>query len=451
MQYKVPRELFELATIFKENNFSLYLVGGAVRDYVLGNKNHDYDFTTDAEPLDVKKIFKRTIDTGIKHGTVTVLFKGSSYEITTFRTEGDYNDRRHPDRVTFVKSLEEDLKRRDFTINALAANLFTGEIIDCHNGIDDLKKRIIRAIGNPQERFTEDALRMLRACRFSSKLDFDIEENTLDAIKKLHSSVNAVSSERIKEEIFKLIDGKSPRKGIGAMRMTGLLDDILPELSRCCNVEQGGYHNEDVYEHQILALEYCERKRYPIEVKIAALLHDIGKPDTQQKGDERFTFYGHESVSASLTYSVLKRLKASNKEIEDITHLIKNHMFSYTPDWTDSAIRRFIKRVGVDYLDRLFMLRDADINAMTGISPDSFESLDEMKTRINKELDAKNAISLKDLDINGNDLIQLGIPKGKEMGAILNTLLDRVIDNPELNTNKKLKDIAISLAQDPMR
>lgn len=451
MQYKVPRELFELATIFKENNFSLYLVGGAVRDYVLGDKNHDYDFTTDAEPLDVKKLFKRTIDTGIKHGTVTVLFKGSSYEITTFRTEGDYNDRRHPDRVTFVKSLEEDLKRRDFTINALAANLFTGEIIDCHNGIDDLKKRIIRAIGNPQERFTEDALRMLRACRFSSKLDFDIEENTLDAIKKLHSSVNAVSSERIKEEIFKLIDGRSPRKGIEAMRSSYLLDDILPELSMCCNVEQGGYHNEDVYEHQILALEYCERKSYPIEVKIAALLHDIGKPDTQQKGDGRFTFYGHESVSASLTYSVLKRLKASNKEIEDITHLIKNHMFSYTPDWTDSAIRRFIKRVGVDYLDRLFMLRDADINAMTGISPDSFESLDEMKTRINKELDAKNAISLKDLDINGNDLIQLGIPKGKEMGAILNTLLDRVIDNPELNTNKKLKDIAISLAQDPMR
>lgn len=451
MQYKVPRELFELATIFKDNNFSLYLVGGAVRDYVLGNKNHDYDFTTDAEPLDVKKIFKRTIDTGIKHGTVTVLFKGSSYEITTFRTEGDYNDRRHPDRVTFVKSLEEDLKRRDFTINALAANLFTGEIIDCHNGIDDLKKRTIRAIGNPQERFTEDALRMLRACRFSSKLDFDIEENTLDAIKKLHSSVNAVSSERIKEEIFKLIDGRNPRKGIEAMRKSYLLDDILPELSKCCNVEQGGYHNEDVYEHQILALEYCERKSYPIEVKIAALLHDIGKPDTQQKGDERFTFYGHESVSASLTYSVLKRLKASNKEIEDITHLIKNHMFSYTPDWTDSAIRRFIKRVGVDYLDRLFMLRDADINAMTGISPDYFESLDEMKTRINKELDAKNAISLKDLDINGNDLIQLGIPKGKEMGAILNTLLDRVIDNPELNTNKKLKDIAISLAQDPMR
>jgi len=446
--YKVPDKLCELAKIFKERGFSLYLVGGAVRDYLLGKQNHDYDFTTDAEPTDIKQIFKRTIDTGIKHGTVTVLYKGGSYEITTFRTEGEYKDKRHPDSVCFVKSLEEDLKRRDFTINALASDLFTGELIDYNNGLSDLSMHIIRAIGNPLDRFREDALRMLRACRFSSKLDFDIEQKTLDAIKQLHENVKAVSAERIKEEFFKLIDGIAPRKGLEAMRTTGLMHDIIPELSKCYGVEQNGFHNEDVYEHQILALERCQEKGYPIEVKVAALLHDIGKPETKKEGKEHFTYYGHDLLSAKLTISILRRLKASNQEIEDISHLIEMHMFSYTSEWSDSAIRRFIKRVGTKYIDRLFMLRDADIYATTGPCPDSSKELLELKKRIKKELEEKNAISLKDLAINGNDLLKLGL-KGKDIGATLSKLLDIVIDEPKLNAKEKLLSIANDLSLDP--
>ena len=444
MFYDIPEKLAELAHIFKQNGYSLFLVGGAVRDYVLGRKNHDYDFTTDAEPNEVKEMFKRTIDTGIKHGTVTVLFKGSSYEITTFRTEGNYTDNRHPDCVKFVKNLDEDLKRRDFTINALAADLFTGEIIDQHNGLDDLDKKKIRAIGNPVERFSEDALRMLRACRFSSKLDFDIEQSTLDAIAKLHKNVLDVSAERIKEEFFKLIDGTNPIKALEYMRSTGLMETLFPEIHNTIGVEQGGFHNEDVYTHLLLALKRANEMDYPLEVKMAALLHDVGKPSTRAEGKDRYTFYSHEIASEKIVLEILTRLKASNKEKEDISHLVREHMFSYTPDWSDAAIRRFINRVGVDYLDRLYMLRDADFAATTGDCPDSSERLEELKRRISKELNQNNAKSIKDLKINGNDLMQLGIPKGKEIGKTLSYLLERVIEQPELNTKERLASLVRS-------
>lgn len=444
MFYDIPEKLAELAHIFKQNGYSLFLVGGAVRDYVLGRKNHDYDFTTDAEPNEVKEMFKRTIDTGIKHGTVTVLFKGSSYEITTFRTEGNYTDNRHPDCVKFVKNLDEDLKRRDFTINALAADLFTGEIIDQHNGLDDLDKKKIRAIGNPVERFSEDALRMLRACRFSSKLDFDIEQSTLDAIAKLHKNVLDVSAERINEEFFKLIDGTNPIKALEYMRSTGLMETLFPEIHNTIGVEQGGFHNEDVYTHLLLALKRANEMDYPLEVKMAALLHDVGKPSTRAEGKDRYTFYSHEIASEKIVLEILTRLKASNKEKEDISHLVREHMFSYTPDWSDAAIRRFINRVGVDYLDRLYMLRDADFAATTGDCPDSSERLEELKRRISKELNQNNAKSIKDLKINGNDLMQLGIPKGKEIGKTLSYLLERVIEQPELNTKERLASLVRS-------
>ena len=210
----VSPELKALSDIFQKNGFSLYLVGGAVRDYVLGKPSHDYDFTTDALPMEVKSMFRRTIDTGIKHGTVTVLFKGGSYEITTFRTEGDYSDSRHPDNVCFVRSLEEDLKRRDFTINALASNVQDGEIIDMHDGLSDLKNGTIRAIGNPMERFKEDGLRMMRAARFSAKLGFSIEGNTLSAMKALKENIRNISRERIREEFFRLVDSPFPRMGL---------------------------------------------------------------------------------------------------------------------------------------------------------------------------------------------------------------------------------------------
>lgn len=445
MKYSVPHKLRELAEIFEKNGFSLYLVGGAVRDYVLGLDNHDYDFTTDAEPLEVKKMFKKTIDTGIKHGTVTVLFKGGSYEITTFRTEGEYHDGRHPEKVSFVRNLDEDLKRRDFTINALAADLRSGTIIDQHDGLADIKNGVVRAIGIAEERFTEDALRMLRACRFSSKLGFEVEESTKMAISKLKENVKLVSSERIKDELFRLVDSPHPRMGLETMKETGLMDIILPELSALYGLEQGGFHKEDAYEHSILALERARDMKYPIEVKVSALLHDIGKKQTRREGETRYTFYGHEGVSERMTLGILERLKASNNEKKIILRLIREHMFSYTPEWTDGAVRRFINRVGINSLDRLYMLRDCDNAATTGEKPDNSHLEKELRTRINSELERNSALTLKDLKITGDDLMKLGIEKGPSIGKILNQLLEMVIDNPELNEKEKLSSIAREL------
>lgn len=445
MKYSVPYKLREMAEIFQQNGFSLYLVGGAVRDYVLGLENHDYDFTTDAEPMEVKKMFRKTIDTGIKHGTVTVLFKGGSYEITTFRTEGEYHDGRHPDKVSFVRNLDEDLKRRDFTINALAADLRSGTIIDKHNGLEDIKKGVVRAIGIPEERFTEDALRMLRACRFSAKLGFEVEKDTKAAIEKLKENVKLVSAERIKEELFRLIDAPYPRMGLETMRETGLMDIVLPELADLYGLEQGGFHKEDAYEHSLLALERARDKSYPIEVKVAALLHDIGKKATRKEGESRYTFYGHESISEKLSTKILDRLKCSNNEKKIILRLIREHMFSYTRDWTDGAVRRFINRVGINSIDRLYMLRDCDNEATTGEKPDNSELQNELRERIRLELERNSALTLKDLKITGDDLLSIGIEKGPSIGRILNQLLELVIDNPELNEKEKLSSIAREL------
>lgn len=447
MRMKIDSEIKALSSIFRENGFSLYLVGGAVRDFLLGKENNDYDFTTDAEPLDVKKMFRRTIDTGIKHGTVTVLFRGNQYEITTFRTEGDYKDSRHPDEVRFVKSLEEDLSRRDFTINAFAASLPDGEIIDLHDGRKDLKKHVIRAIGDPEKRFSEDALRMMRACRFSSQLDFDIEENTLKAMTDHAHSISAVSEERIKEELWRLIDGENPIKGFEAMRTTGIMDEILPELSATYGFEQRGMHQESLYEHLLLSLESARKHQYPLTVKLAALFHDIGKTETREKGEDReYTFYSHDAASAKMTDRIFRRLKTSNEERESVVHLIKNHMFSYTPDWTDSAVRRFITRIGIENINNLFFLRVCDAEATIGhrFSPDNLLAFSE---RINNELEKNNALTMKDLKINGRRLTELGIKPGPMMGKILKELLDEVIEAPSLNNEEYLEKEAVRLSR----
>ena len=445
---RISRDIEELAAIFRDAGFSLYLVGGAVRDTILGKENNDYDFTTDAKPDEVKKLFRRTIDTGIRHGTVTVIFRGSHYEITTFRTEGSYNDSRHPDSVEFVTSLEEDLRRRDFTINAFAASLPDGKIIDMHDGMKDLRKRIIRAIGDPEERFGEDALRMMRACRFSSQLGFSIEDRTAAAMKDLHSTISKVSAERIKEELWKLIAGPYPEKGLEAMRLSGIMDEILPELSAAYGFEQGGMHQETLYEHLVLALAAARDHGYPMTVKLAALFHDIGKTVTRKEGNgsREWTFYGHDRVSAEMTEKIFRRLKTSNEERENVSHLIRCHMFSYTPDWTDSAVRRFISRVGIDSINDLFFLRVCDMSATIGhrVVPDNLLAFSE---RINAELDKGNALTLKDLRIDGKKLMDLGIKPGPVMGEILKRLLDEVIEAPSLNNPEYLEKRALSLSR----
>ena len=451
MRFRVTPALRDFAKMFTENGHTLYLVGGAVRDFILGKENHDYDFTTDAEPEEIKRIFRRTIDTGIKHGTVTVVFRGSHYEVTTFRTEGDYSDSRHPDAVHFVKNLDEDLSRRDFTINAFAASLPDGRITDQHEGRKDLRRKLIRAIGDPDERFREDALRMMRACRFSSQLGFSIEKETAGAMKRLAPSIRKVSAERIKDELFRLIDGKDPRKGLEAMRTSGLMHEILPELERTYGFQQGGMHKEDLYEHLISALETARDYGYPMTVKLASLFHDIGKVDTRAEGDEReYTFYGHDRRSAELTDAVFRRLRTSNEERESVCHLISNHMFSYTPDWSDAAVRRFIRRVGLDNINPLFQLRVCDMTATSGQSVNP-RGLLAFSDRINSELDRECALSVKDLKIDGRTLMAMGIPAGPAIGKILNALLEEVIEDPDLNEENKLKARASTLFQDLSR
>lgn len=446
-KYPVPEKLKAFASIFKEHGYSVYLVGGAVRDHLLGIENHDYDFTTDAMPEEVKGMFRRTIDTGIKHGTVTVLFQHEQFEVTTFRAESDYSDMRHPDAVKFIRNLDEDLKRRDFTINAFAADLSTGEIIDRHHGFEDLENHVIRAIGNPIERFTEDALRMLRAARFSSKLSFDIEKETLDAMKSLAGNISHVSAERIKDELFRLILSKDPLRGLETLRKTGLMELILPELSATIGVEQGGDHDDTVYEHSLKALERALKNNHSDKVRLAALFHDIGKVKTrvESDGDRPYTFYGHDEVGAELWTEIAKRLKCSNEERDSVALLIRNHMFAYSSEWTDAAIRRFMKKVGVENIPELIDLRTDDAESISGFC--YRENLRELEARVRDEVEKASALTIKDLEINGGDLIRIGVKPGPMMGRILEALLDEVIELPSLNRKEYLLEKAKKLSE----
>lgn len=393
MKYIAPDNLVAIAQIFNKHSYSLYLVGGAIRDYILRKENSDYDLTSSATPSEVKAMFRRTIDTGIKHGTVTVIFNGEHYEITTFRTEGDYSDSRHPDSVTFVRSLEEDLKRRDFTINALASDILTGDIIDLHGGMDDLEKGIIRAIGIPEDRFNEDALRMFRACRFAAKLDFIIEEKTLEAIKSLHSNIRKVSVERIKGEMDKLLLSPYPVRGLEYLIEAGLMEEIIPEMDFTPSLGK--------------ATLKAKEMGLPLTSLYAILFSTLRAEDTEK---------------------VLTRLKASNKEKKEITLLSSNLTLDVFDD-SPVSIRRLIKKVGKDKISELLALRRAF--GHTEEKDLIFES------KILNELDSNPPLEIKDLAITGKDLEAIVKP-GPEMGRILNSLLEEVIKNPRLNNRENL-------------
>ncbi|MCR4626937.1 MAG: HD domain-containing protein, partial [Treponema sp.] len=319
---------------FKEAGFEAYLVGGAVRDMLLGKTETDWDLTTNATPEQVMKIFKKVIPTGIAHGTVTVLFMGKQIEVTTYRTDSEYSDGRHPDKVIFTSSLEDDLSRRDFTMNAIAASLETGEIKDPFNGISDIKNKIIRTVGNPFDRFTEDGLRPIRAIRFSSQLDFEIEKKTFEAITtpEVRKKTLGISIERFRDEFVKTLKSNAPSKGFHLMEQTGILEYFIPELSFCRGVIQGdgrGFHEFDVLDHLLYACDGACNDN--LIVRLAALFHDIGKPETKREqlsdsSGEKITFYNHESVSERITEKILTRLRFPNATVNEVCHLVKNHM-----------------------------------------------------------------------------------------------------------------------------
>jgi tRNA nucleotidyltransferase/poly(A) polymerase len=438
----IPSLLRELAAVFNAHGKQVFLVGGAVRDALRGARQTDWDLASDALPDDVMRMFPGVIPTGIKHGTVTVRYKKHSIEVTTLRTDGDYVDGRHPGNVRYNASIEEDLFRRDFTINAVAAALPEGRIIDPFGGRGDIEKKLIRCVGRAVDRLNEDGLRALRAFRFASQLGFDIDEELLAAIRERPGMIAPVSMERVKAEFDKIIASDKPSSALLQMEQCGLLGLVLPELLHCRGVEQKGYHRFDVLTHSLLACDYAARSGYKRTVRLAALFHDAGKPATAKLGDYgEWTFHNHEVLSADITRAIMTRFRYSNDEIDETVHLVREHMFNYTDSWSASAVRRFVRRVGEENIPALFALRRADSFGMFGVEPPP-ELLLDFQNRIDSVLEAGRALSLKDLAVNGRDLMEAGIPSGKKMGVILQSLLEAVLEDPEMNSKGKLLEMA---------
>jgi putative nucleotidyltransferase with HDIG domain len=438
--------LREVAGIFNRSGKQVFLVGGAVRDILRGKKAHDWDVATDARPEEVIALFRKVIPTGIRHGTVTILYKGVSIEATTFRTESDYSDGRRPGRVEYAATIEEDLSRRDFTMNALALCLPGGRLVDPFGGAEDIRRGIIRCVGRAEERFNEDGLRPLRAVRFASQLGFTVDEAVLAAIPGALETTAKVSPERVRDELDKILASSRPSAAFRLMEKTGLLSLLIPDLASCRGVEQKGYHRFDVLDHSLLACDYAAANGFPLHVTLAALFHDIGKPLTRDLKDGVWTFYNHERESARLARNILTSYRYPNAVTGAAVHLIEEHMFFYEDTWTDAAVRRFIMRAGEENLEDLYALRRADAFGTAGIAPDPALLLPLIR-RVEAILAQSRAFSLKDLAVSGKDLMEIGVKAGPGMGIILNELLETVVDDPALNEREKLLEIAANYAK----
>ncbi|ERI95626.1 HDIG domain protein [Clostridiales bacterium oral taxon 876 str. F0540] len=437
MKIKLTEDVSYILGTLIENGYEAYIVGGCVRDSIIKKQLKDWDITTNAKPDDILRLFEKTIPTGIKHGTVTIVLNKNNYEVTTYRIDGDYSDNRHPDQVIFTSSLREDLSRRDFTVNALAYNDIDG-LVDMFHGIDDLHSSLIKCVGDPDKRFNEDALRMLRAIRFSCQLDFNIEEETYKSISKNSYLLKNVSSERIRDEFCKMLLTSKPSRGIKMLLETRLIDYIVPELKESVGFDQKNpHHDKNVFDHIMSVLDNSEEN---LIVRLGALLHDIGKPRTftiDKKGIGHF--YGHNVVSAQMAEEILKRLRFDNKTMEKVIIIITEHMTAYN-HMKNRTLKKFISRVGVDNLEDLFQLQIADSK---GHKKDAdFSPIIRRREEVKKILESGEPFTVSQLKINGNDLIALGFKPGKYIGTILNELLEKVMEKPELNNRDSLLKIA---------
>lgn len=468
----IPEYVTNTADMLINAGYKAYLVGGAVKDILLGKEPKDYDITTNALPEQISEIFPHSVSTNAKFGTILVIIsnrEGERFdiEVTTFRKEEDYYGGRWPAKVEFASDILADLSRRDFTINAMAIdldNLYdqgsdSSEIlVDPFGGQDDLKAGIIRAVGNPMERFGEDGLRAYRACRLAAILGFKIEEDTYSAIKSSLHIAAQVSMERVRDELMKLLKyAPKPSVGIELFRNTGLLNLFLPELLECMNVTQPEWHTDDVYTHSLKTLDLAEDS-----IKLAALLHDLGKARTRSEDQSGVHFYSHDIVGSEMVKVILERLKFPKSEVKRVSTLVRWHMFYYPSadwrkqnqleyitdqsdaakgGWTDSAIRRFISNVGEEHVDDLFKLRiaDASANPKSVFDPVEISALQE---RIAEVRSKDMALKITDLNITGNDLEAIGIEKSPIMGEILRFLLEKVIDDPLLNEKQQLLELA---------
>lgn len=434
MKINLPQKVSNIIQTLESAGYEAYAVGGCVRDSLLGRRPQDWDITTSAKPKEVKGLFSHTIDTGIQHGTVTVMMGREGFEVTTYRIDGEYEDARHPKEVIYTVNLLEDLKRRDFTINAMAYNERQG-LVDAFDGIGDLNRGIIRCVGDPKERFTEDALRMLRALRFAAQLGFEVEENTFLAIRELAPSIARISAERIQVELVKLLLSDHP----GLLRevyASGIADVILPEFAELMRTEQHNpHHCYSVGEHTIRVVEGVPKDRV---LRLAAMFHDIAKPvckTTDEQGIDHF--HGHPQEGEEMTHRIFRRLKFDVDTMQRVCALVRWH--DHNPSLQSAKIRRAIHQVGEDRYPEIFDLKRADISAQSHFQrEEKLAYVEEYQRMYEQILQEKDCLNLKSLAVNGSDLIAMGIKPGKEIGVILKSLLDEVLEDPSRNQKELL-------------
>lgn len=438
----IPKNVQFIIDTFYKNNYEAFMVGGCVRDCLLGLTPKDYDITTSALPNITESLFKKTVPTGIQHGTITVILNNENLEVTTYRTEGNYIDNRHPESVEFVSNIKEDLSRRDFTVNALAYNNKVG-LLDYFNGIEDINNKIIKAVGNPNKRFQEDALRMLRAIRFSCQLGFEIEEETYSAIKTNYKLIKNISLERVRDELCKILISNNPCQGLNILKDTGILQIIIPEINslvgytpRCNN------HNRDVFNHTLDVISNTSSN--DLILRLSALFHDVGKLNTLKELPNGHCYFpGHAQEGAVICKPILSRLKFDNNTIDKVSKIIYDHLVldvNYMP--TDGEIKRLLRRVGPENIFTLFELQKADINSLWDPVP-FLKKVDYISNRVKLILENNDPLYIKDLAITGSDLmINLNIKPGRIIGEILTFLLESVLDDTSLNNKESLLEIA---------
>lgn len=445
MKYEIPEIIIKTAKTLTDNDFEVFLVGGCVRDLLLHVKPKDWDITTNAKPEQIQKLFPKTVYEN-KFGTVAVINDNIEdetlkvIEITPFRLESKYSDKRHPDIIRFAGNLKDDLKRRDFTINALALNIVSRETIDLFNGQEDIKNKIIRTVGNPEDRFNEDTLRILRAVRFSTELGFTIDEKTQEALKKQAHLLEMIAKERIRDEFVKIIMTDKPSNGIEIMRELEILKFIIPELEDGYGVEQNQAHKYDVWKHNLLSLDHAAFKKWSLEIRLSALFHDIGKPLSRRRSEEKndWTFYNHEVIGAKMVFRILSRLRFSKKTTELVAKLVRYHLFfSDTEKITLSAVRRTVRNVGPENVWDLMKVRFCDRIGMARPKETPYR-LRKYEAMIEEAM--RTPLSVNMLKIDGNRLMEiLNINPGPKIGQILHILLDAVLDDSERNTEKWLE------------
>lgn len=432
---KLPEKVKLIIQRIMDAGFEAYAVGGCIRDSLLMRTPDDWDITTSATPFQVKSLFSHTVDTGIKHGTVTVLMGGEGFEVTTYRIDGEYEDGRHPSEVVFTPSLEEDLKRRDFTINAMAYNETDG-MVDIFDGMGDIQRGLVRCVGNPRERFLEDALRIMRAIRFSAQLGYRIDESTKEAIHRLAPDLKRISAERIQTELVKLVTSPHPEYLRIAYEL-GITKVILPEFDKCMEIPQNNpHHCFGVGEHILESMKAVPADRI---LRLAMLFHDIGKPETVTVDEEGIShFHGHPAISEEIAGKVLRRLKFDNHTIDQVTRLVRYHDYYVEP--SQRCVRRAVMKVGEDIFPLLLQVKNADMEAQSAYQrKDKEENMRAVSRLYEQILAQKQCVSLKTLDVTGRDLMeQTGMTPGKQIGEILKYLLDFVVDDPSRNQKEIL-------------